>query len=239
MGAGAVRVQHEKRGEQNDQAGNLNAAFDVIILPDISKDVIVDGKPRPRDGGMKYFEEMPPEYQGGIGKEGVKALKDFVEKGGTLITFSSAGDLIADEFNLPVMNGVARAQDLNVPGSIVRMNLDMTSPISYGMPAEIAAFVSEPITYRTSNPAPDIKRSILASYPTDVEDILLSGYIRGGEALSRQASAVEFGVGKGQIVMFGFGVQHRAQTEGTFKMLFNAIQQAGYLAPGEKPVAGQ
>jgi hypothetical protein len=50
---------------------------------------------------------------------------------------------------------------------------------------------------------------------------------------------VDFSIGKGQVVMFGFGVQHRAQTEGTFKMLFNAIQQAGYQATGEKPAAGQ
>jgi hypothetical protein len=222
------------------KAGNLNAAFDVIILPDVNKDVIVDGKPKPRDGGMKYFEELPPEYQGGIGKEGVKALKEFVEKGGTLITFSSAGDLVADEFNVPVINSLARpGSELSVPGSILRMNLDTTSPISYGLPEQVAAFVSEPIAYRTANPSPDIKRSILASYPTDVEDILLSGYLRGGDALTRQAAAVEFSIGKGQIVMFGFGVQHRAQTEGTFKMLFNAIQQAGYQPAGEKAAAGQ
>ena len=222
------------------KAGNLNAAYDVIILPDTSKDIIVDGRPKPRDGGMKYFEELPPEYQGGIGKEGVKALKEFVDKGGTLITFEASGDLVADEFNVPVMNGAGRpGGDLNVPGSILRMNLDTDSPISYGMPEQFAAFVSNAIVYRTGNPAPDMKRTVLATYPTDVEDVLLSGYLRGGEALTRQAAAVQFGIGKGQVVMFGFGVQHRAQTEGTFKMLFNAIQQAGYQPAGEKAAAGQ
>ena len=107
------------------------------------------------------------------------------------------------------------------------------------MPETIAAFVSEPIVYRTASPGPTEERSILASYPTDEEDLLLSGYLRGGEALTRQAAAVDFGLGKGQVVMFGFGVQHRAQTEGTFKMLFNAIQQAGYETAGEKAVAGK
>ena len=55
----------------------------------------------------------------------------------------------------------------------------------------------------------------------------------------RRATAVEFGIGKGEVVMFGFGVQHRAQTEGTFKMLFNAIQQAGYAPVTEKAAGGQ
>ncbi|MGH3430760.1 MAG: hypothetical protein ACRDQZ_24870, partial [Mycobacteriales bacterium] len=209
------------------KAGNLNAAFDVVILPDVNKDVIVDGKPKPRDGGMKYFEELPPEYQGGIGKEGVKALKDFVDAGGTLITFGSAGDLVIDEFNLPVANAVSRGSDLNVPGSILRLDLDTTNPIAYGMPAQVPAFVDAPIAYRTGIPSPNIRRSVLATYPTDVEDLLESGYLKGGEALARQAAAVEFGMGTGDIVMFGFGVQHRAQTEGTFKLLFNAIQEAG------------
>lgn len=220
------------------KAGNLNAAFDVIILPDVSRDVIVDGKPKPRDGGMKYFEELPPEYQGGIGKEGVKALKDFVDAGGTLITLESSGDLIADEFNLPVMNGVSRGSDVNVPGSILRLDLDTTNPIAYGLPAQVSAMVTEPIAYRTGLPLPTERRSVFATYPTDVEDVLESGYMKGGESLANQAAAVEFGLGKGQIVMFGFGVQHRAQTEGTFKLLFNAIQEAGNQ-PSDEKTAGQ
>ena len=208
------------------KAGKLNSSFDVIILPDVNKDVIVDGRPKPRDGAMKYFEELPPEYQGGIGKDGIKTLKEFVEKGGTLITLGSAGDLISDEFNLPVVNAISRGADLNVPGSILRLDLDTTNPICYGLPAQVAAFVDEPIAYRTGIPAPNVRRSIFATYPTDVEDLLESGYLKGGEALARQAAAVEFGLGSGKVVMFGFGVQHRAQTEGTFKLLFNAIQQA-------------
>ncbi len=215
------------------KAGNLNASFDVVILPDVDKEVIVEGKPKPREGGMKYWEELPPEYAGGIGKEGVKNLKDFVEKGGTLITFESSGDLIAEEFNVPVVNalGRARGDEFSVPGSLLRLKIDSENPIGYGMPAQAAAFVAEPIAYRTMSPAPAMERSVLASYPDDAEDILLSGWIRGAEALQRRAAAVSIGLGKGRVVMFGFGVQHRAQTEGTFKMLFNAIHMAGFETP--------
>jgi hypothetical protein len=221
------------------KAGNLNAAYDVIILPDVSRDVIVDGKPKPREGGMKYFEELPPEYQGGIGKEGVTALKEFVRNGGTLITFESAGELVIDEFNLPVANGISRGSDVNVPGSLLRLDLNTDNPIAYGLPEQVSAFVAEPIVYRTGIPMVTEHRSVLATYPADAEDVLKSGYLKGGDSLTHQAAAVEFGVGKGDIVMFGFGVQHRAQTEGTFKLLFNAIQQAAWQPTGERTAVGQ
>ena len=36
------------------------------------------------------FHPLPPEYEGGIEKEGVDALKAFVEQGGILITLNEA-----------------------------------------------------------------------------------------------------------------------------------------------------
>ena len=211
------------------KAGNLNAAFDAIIIPDMDKNVIVDGRPKPRDGGTEYYEELPPEYAGGIGKEGVKALKDFVEGGGTLITLAESGELPIEEFNLPVQNvlGRVRGDEFSSPGSLLRVDLDPNNPIAYGMPTEVAAFVSEPIAYQTEVSSTDIQRSVLAWYPTDSEDILMSGWINGADRLARHAAAVTLTYGKGKIVLFGFRVQNRAQTEATFKMLFNAIQWAG------------
>ncbi len=55
----------------------------------------------------------------------------------------------------------------------------------------------------------------------------ISGYAHGAERLERKAAVVSFTRGKGKVVMFGFRVQHRAQTEGTFQMLFNAIEWGG------------
>jgi hypothetical protein len=211
-------------------AGKLNDAFDAIIFPDMDKNMIIEGKPRTEPGGpARYFEELPPEYVGGIGRDGVKALKEFVANGGTIITMGSSGDLLSDEFNLPVRNALAQARggDLSVPGSLLRMNFDNTNPIGYGMPTEAAAFVDSPIAYSTFSPPPDMRRFILAWYPTDEEDILMSGYLTGGAQLARRAAAVSLTQGKGKMVLLGFGVQNRAQTEGTFKILFNAIHWAG------------
>jgi len=210
------------------KAGNLNAKHDVIILPDTTRQIILEGRPS-KEG---YFEEFPPEYTGGIGKEGVNSLKDFVEKGGTLIALAHATELLTgEEFNLPVRNSAAAAEgrrgtsasDFNIPGSLLRVYVDPNHPVGYGLPAEISAFVDAPIAFQTSSPAPDVQRSVLAWYPDDAKDILVSGYAQGPEKLARKAAAVTFTKGKGKIVMFGFRVQHRAQTEGTFQLLFNAI----------------
>jgi hypothetical protein len=213
------------------RAGNLNASFDAIILPDSSREVIIDG----RTGREGYSEELPPEYTGGIGKDGVRALKDFVEKGGTLITLARASEVVmGEEFNLPVRNALAGpggrslpTSDFNIPGSLLRVYVDNQNPVGYGMPKEIAAFVDSPLAFQTSSPDPGTQRTVIAWYPDDAKDMLLSGYAHGAERLERKAAAVSFTRGKGKIVMFGFRVQHRAQTEGTFQMLFNAIEWAG------------
>ncbi|MGA2098492.1 MAG: M14 metallopeptidase family protein [Candidatus Acidiferrum sp.] len=212
------------------RAGNLNNSYDAIILPDSSREVIVDGK-ESRYGFSS--EEFPPEYQGGIGKEGLHALRDFVEKGGTLISLANASDvLIGEDFGLPVRNALAAggargaaasASDFNIPGSLLRLYVDTDHPVGAGLPKEINAFVDSPIAFQTSPPPPDIQRSVIAWYPDDAKDILVSGYAHGAERLQRKAAIVAFQRGKGKIVMFGFRVQHRAQTEGTFQLLFNAL----------------
>ena len=217
------------------KAGKLNDSWDVIILPDSSRDVIVEGR-FSREG---YTEEFPPEYTGGIGKEGLRALRDFVEGGGTVITLARASSaLMGEEFNLPVRNALAAgpgagggaagggrggAGDFNIPGSLLRVYVDTNHPVGYGLPREIAAFYDGNVAFQTSIPGPDVQRSVIAWYPDDAKDILVSGFAHGAERLERKAAAVAFTKGKGHVVMFGFRVQFRAQTEGTFQMLFNAI----------------
>ena len=83
--------------------------------------------------------------------------------------------------------------------------------------------MDEGIAYQTSIPGSEMERSVIGWYPDDAEDILLSGWIRGADRLQRKAAVVSLTQGKGKIVMLGFRVQQRAQTEGTFKLLFNSI----------------
>jgi len=202
--------------------------IDAFIIADIDKETIATGH---RGGGgeegagMRYSPEFPPEYRGGLEKAGADALRSFVENGGTLIAFNAGCDYVIQEFNIPVRNVLARtpSSDFSVPGSLARIHVNTDHPVTQGMPEETAAFIDRPIAFETTSPGMEMKRWVLATYPEDPRDVLLSGWIAGEEKLTRKAAAVAMTYGKGKIVLFGFRPQHRGQSHATFPLVFNAI----------------
>jgi hypothetical protein len=207
------------------RAGALAAAFDVIVLPDVAKEVIASGKPRREDGDMRYFVELPQEYAGGLDKEGASALKQFVEAGGTLVAFSAACDYVLDEFNLPVRNALARVrpEEFGASGTLLRVDVDPANPLTYGLPARVAVFQDKALAFDTALPGAEMERWVIATYPAVQGDILLSGWVNGVDRLEKRAAAVATTFGKGRVVLLGFRPQHRAQTPGTFPFVFNAL----------------
>jgi hypothetical protein len=205
------------------RAGNLRAAFDAIVLPDVTREIIATGRPRRDEGAMRYAMEMPAEYSGGLDKEGAAALKAFVEQGGTLVALSSACEYVIDELALPVRNGMARATDFAVAGSLLRVEVAQGHPVTVGLPDQVAVFQDEALAFDTILPGPEMQRTVLAAYPAAPVDVLLSGWMRGPEAIVRKAAAVALTYGKGRVVLLGFRAQHRAQTPATFPFLFNAL----------------
>ena len=147
------------------RAGGLNAAFDAIVLPDVTKEMIATGKPKRDEGAMRYSPELPAEYTGGLEKEGAAALKDFVEKGGTLVALSSSTEYVIDELALPVRNGAARAEGFAIAGSILRAEVASGHPVTDGLPGEVAVFQDEALAFDTVLPGPEMDRRVLASYP--------------------------------------------------------------------------
>ena len=84
--------------------------YDTIVIPDIPEGQILDGH---RPG------TIPERYAGGIGDEGVQELRDFVNDGGTLITFNNASMFAINQFKLPVTNALAGLRRLSssAPGA--------------------------------------------------------------------------------------------------------------------------
>jgi len=212
----SLHPQEVKAGLQN---------LDVFILPDVDKEEIATGRRAGGEGSMKYIDELPPENRGALEKEGAQALRTFVENGGTLIAFNAGCDYVIDNFNIPVRNVLAKAtpNDFSVPGSLARVHIRTDHPVTAGMPEETAVFIDHPIAFETTAPGNEMQRWVLATYPDDARDVLLSGWINGEEKLTRKAAAVAMTFGKGRIVLFGFRPQHRGQTHATYPMIFNAL----------------
>jgi len=198
----------------------LSERFDVIVLPADSKRMMVGSTDAEDDGSST----VPPEYRSGFGEAGVDALEAFVENGGTLVTFAQAGDLVLDEFDVPVRNAVAglSGTEFWAPGSTLHVRVDNTDPLAYGMPENaLATYLAGGQVYET---VPGPRSASVKRLVTYVDrDILQSGWLLGEEAIANRAAMVSIEKGEGLVVMIGFRAQHRAQTHGTFKLLFNAL----------------
>ncbi|MCH8246827.1 MAG: peptidase M14 family protein [Bacteroidetes bacterium] len=204
-------------------SGDLSKKYDVIILPADGADRMTGDTDEPTVYGTGP-EAYPEQYRSGFGEEGVDALKAFVEEGGVLLTFAQAGELAIDEFKLPVRSVVdgLSSTEFWSPGSMLRIKVDNTNPLAYGMPEKALA------TFLGGN---DAYQVVPSSYNDHVErivtfvdrDILQSGWLIGEEVIAKKAAMVSVDRGEGKIILIGFRAQHRMQTHGTFKLVFNAL----------------
>ncbi|MEM3056758.1 MAG: peptidase M14 family protein, partial [Candidatus Bathyarchaeia archaeon] len=212
--------------DEEVKKGRLNDVYDAIIIPDDATPFITGigveewmREHRP-DWPQPFY---PPEYRGGIGEEGVKAINDFVENGGTLITLGGACDFAIEKLGLNVRNPLKglKPKEFFCPGSTLRACVDNSHPLGYGMPEKTLVFF-------WNNPAFEIIPSkmneffeTVVQYPE--RDILQSGWLIGEERISKKIGMLVARKGKGRVVLIGFRPQHRCQTHGTFKLLFNAL----------------
>jgi hypothetical protein len=219
--------------DKDIKAGHLNDSYDVIVIPDDSIAMITGAAPagaaggrggRGGGGGGEFGGgNYPPEYRAGIGTEGVAALKEFVQKGGTLVALGGASEFAIEQFNLGLRNALASldTKQFWCPGSTLRLDIDNTQPAAYGMPSRaFGVFLQGNMAFDLSNTANE-NYHVIARYAD--REILQSGWLVGEQNLSKRAAMVSAGVGKGHVVVVGFRTQHRAQTYGTFKLLFNAL----------------
>jgi zinc carboxypeptidase len=204
-----VPVEYRTLHDADIRAGKLREGLDAIVLPDQSAAQIVAGH---------AAGTMPPEYVGGIGREGVAALRAFVEEGGTLVALDSATELPISEFALPVSDALAPADAggaFYIPGSILGVEVDAEPPLAHGLDATAAVWFE-------NSPAFDVRAGrIVARYPA--ADPLLSGWALGAERLHGRAALVEAPLGRGRVVLFGFRPQYRAQSWSMYVPLLNAL----------------
>src|SRR5262245_13410736 len=178
--------------DRDVRAGGLRARFDVILLPDATYDSMLNGE---------ASGTLPDLYTGGMTTRGVANLREFVSGGGTLVAMDRAAELPIAAFGLPVRDVAAaatRAADFYVPGSILRLSVDPSHPIGYGMPSEAAAFFINSPAFEVSANA---GAHVAAAYAT--RDVLMSGWMLGERTVAGRAAVVEVPVDKGRVILLG------------------------------------
>lgn len=142
---------------------DLRAKYDVIVFAPVgvgSSQAILNGLPMygnampwktteltPNLGRIDATEDMRP----GLGMEGLAHLREFVAKGGLLITCEDSAQF-AVEMGLAPGVTVGKTGDARVVGSVLNaVFVTPTSPVAYGYGKELPVMSAEGMTFDVSN----------------------------------------------------------------------------------------
>jgi hypothetical protein len=193
------------------RAGGLRDRFDSLLIPSIDAKTLKNGY---------AANETEPAYVGGLGPEGVSALRAFVREGGTLVCLDASCEFAIDELDLPVksvLKGLSTAE-FYAPGSILRATVKTGTLLTFGVPEEVSVYFDHSLAFDLK---PKGKATAVLRYAST--NPLESGWLLGPSKIEGKAALVESPLGHGSVVLFGFRPQHRGQTHGTFRLLFNAL----------------
>ncbi|MDH2425217.1 M14 family zinc carboxypeptidase [Sphaerisporangium sp. TRM90804] len=150
-----------------------------------------------------------------LGDAGREALRAWVGGGGRYVGWSGGAQLAS-------LAGISTATftdpTSDVPGSLFRVNV-AGGPLAAGVGSTAWQFYSYDPLMRASNPS-----HVVASYPAaGSADWFVSGFQIGAEELGGTAAALSEPVGRGHTVLFAAEPNFRAFTDGTARLLANAI----------------
>ena len=223
-------------------AGNLNSRFDVLVFMSSAIPSVRSGGGG-RGGGRGGDDEddepqVPAEYQGRQGSvtaaNTIPRLREFVERGGTILAVGDSAMNLAGHFDLPVEDHLVErdprggvsplgSEKFYVPGSVLRVEVDNTNPIAWGMDDEADVFFRNNPVFRLQ---PDAAARGVEPIAWFGPDSLRSGWAWGETFLENGVAAISARLGNGTVVLFGPEINFRAQPHGTFKLLFNGIYVA-------------
>ena len=214
-------------------AGNLKANFDVIVFP---SDTYTAGA-----RGFNITDAMgvnpaalPEQFRSMLGdvtnEKTVPELKTFVNDGGTVLAIGSSAT-IGEAMGLPVTDHLVEKDETGktvklsstkyyIPGSILKVSLNNTDPLAYGMPKiGYVFFDSSPVFDRKEDSS--VKATKVAWF--DEKAPLYSGWAVGQNYLQGGELATEASIGKGKLVLIGFEATFRATPHAMFKLFFNGL----------------
>lgn len=211
-------------------AGKLNEIIDVLILPSDWKQMVLGlADANTNDPTVKRFKRwfgdtVPKEYQSGIGREGAKAIREFVQAGGRLVAMNRSCDMAIEFCELKVRNVVAKlkSKEYCTHGSTLRAIVHNDDVLAYGMPGEALLFSWDSPVFQVDDYFRAENYRVIAEYPA--ANVLQSGLLVGEERIAGKAAVLAAKCGSGEVILLGTPPQFRAQTHGTYKLLFNCLQ---------------
>ena len=237
-------------------AGNLNRRFDVLVFPDGAfrrmRGASAAGEMRGGSAEAGTGPDpmtIPAEYRGWLGRinedKTIPQLRRFVEAGGTVVTIGSSTDM-GELLGLPVKDHLTEmdregrerplpAEKFYIPGSLLRVSVDNTNPLAFGMPDQVDVVFDNSPVFRLSPDAASKKTTAVAWFAGP--KVLDSGWAWGQEYLEGGTAAVAASVGAGKVLLLGPEVAFRGQPHGTFKFLFNGVLLGSATATGPSAVS--
>jgi hypothetical protein len=222
---------------QTLDAGDLKSKFDVLVFVDGAARLGTGGGGAGGGGGRGGAapEDLPDQYKGMTGRltadKTMPQIKKFIESGGNVVTIGSSTSM-AEVLGIPVTNYMtemgadhkehALPQDkFYVPGSLLKMAVDNTNPLAYGMPDKVDVFFDSSPVFKLG-PDAALKHTAAVGWFAGPE-VLDSGWAWGQQYLDGGTAIAEATVGEGKVFLLGPEVAFRAQPHGTFKFLFNGL----------------
>ena len=191
----------------DDVVGGALADHDVLVMP---------------DGYPNYALQA-------LGAKGKKALVAWVNAGGRLIAWEGSAEVAT---RIGASTAVLQMSHTNMPGSLVRIAMDETGPLAEGVgPFAWAMFEDDPVM------APGDGTEAAVFPDASSEDFFVSGLDSGATQLGGTSAVVDEGVGQGRATIFTFDPVFRGWTDGTQRILWNAITGPDPF-PGTAPRAG-
>jgi hypothetical protein len=213
-------------------AGNLREKYDAIVF--VSGAIPAQGV---RPPALNRPRNLPPEYESWFGQitpdKSIPRLKEFLHAGGTIVAIGSSTNL-AYQLALPMQSALTERgaegklrnlpnEKFYVPGSILAARVDETDPLAWGMAVHADVYFERSAAFTFAPNAAGVLKRVLWF---DSEAPLRSGWAWGQHHLKDSVAVATATVGAGKLHLMGSEVAFRAQTHGTFKLLFNALHLA-------------
>ena len=215
--------------------GNLRSKYDVIVFAGGAIPSFTGRNNQFTGSGENNLTNIPAEYKARTGRvtvdKSIPQLKIFLEQGGNIVTIGSSTQL-AYHLKLPVTdamveieNGIEKPlsrEKFYTPGSILRVTTDNSLISASGLNTETDVYFDNSPVFKMNPDA--VTKGIIKPIAWFANDKpLRSGWAWGQVYLKNGVAAFEATVGKGKLFAFGPEITFRAQSHGTFKLLFNQL----------------